>query len=158
MLIADAVGKAAYFGAKALSDTKPLSKSAIGNKTNTSDQPTGCVIDNNKYFYFFPAYCKKRGGLVTSNFNVECRFNNSPKREITQEWRCKQNGGYVHTAVSPNIVTGVLKAQALTKSTSAPPAPASKAEGKVKCELKKSGVITGYVEVSEQICRDLTGG
>lgn len=165
-LVVEAVGNAVYHGAKAISDmsdSKPTSQSSTAPKsTVVNNRQTGCVIDF-KYHYFAPEYCRQRGGTVTDNFNVECRYLKSDKREITQEWRCKQQGGFVYTAVSPNTVTGVLKSQTTPKtaSVSAPitaPAPAKTVDGLVRCELKQSGVITGYVEVSEQVCRDLTGG
>lgn len=161
-LVVEAVGNVVYHGAKAISEmseSKPVSKSStVSKSTAANNRQTGCVISS-KYHYFAPEYCRQRGGTVTDNFNVECRYLKSDLREITQEWRCKQQGGYVYTAVSPNTVTGVMKAQVATKSVPASvSAPAREAEGMVQCELKQSGVITGYVEVSAQTCRDLTGG
>ena len=173
LLIAAALmlnGCAAYVASQVVGGAIMLATEATEKKSTpaptpkkTSPEPTGCIIGNADYYIYSPAYCKQRGGLVTKNYNVECRYVGKDKREITQEWRCKQNGGYVYAAVSPNTVTGVLKAQTTPKTgaISAPlpaPAPVETVEGLVRCELKQSGVITGYVEVSEQICRDLTGG
>ena len=94
---------------------------------------------------------------MTTNFNVECRFLGNNKKEITQEWRCKQKGGYVYAAVSPNVVTGVIKPNNVANSQISSATPKSVESELVKCELKQNDVIVGYVEVSQQDCNDLKG-
>jgi hypothetical protein len=154
VLVVEAVGKAAYYGAQALSENKNGKVSK--EPTLNANQQTGCIVDNTNYYYVTPAYCKQRNGQVTKNFLVECRYHQSTKREITQEWRCKQNGGYVYTAVRPNVVTGVI-----STNTASMPINNDASEGSdeiIRCELKQGSVITGYVEVSQQTCIELTGG
>jgi len=155
-LVVEAVGNAVYHGGKALAEMAKKGGPSNASASASKSKATGCIVGNSKYFYYYPEYCKQRGGVVTNNYNVECRYS-SDRREITQEWRCKEKGGYVFAAVSPSTVTGVIESNVSSSTQSSLGSHASETSELVKCELKQNEVIVGYVEVSQRDCDDLKG-